>query len=270
MKIQINLATRPFVELRPFFLRLRILMGALAGLAVALLIWTHFVQVRVDKAQAQMDALRRQTDAFQQEKLHNEQRMRQPLNAAALNRAHFLNAVFLRKSFSWTAVMMDLETVLPTGVQVTSIEPSVTTEGDVVIRLRVSGERDRAVQLVRNLERSKRFSSPRLTGESVQAKEAIQGNGYGAAARNMAAPVGAPGGVEFEILADYVPLPEGEAYPHVKNASAEKGGAEKAAGSSRPGSVKSKPMRSGRYPPNGVVLKPYQQSGAPQAQGGRP
>ena len=46
-------------------------------------------------------------------------------------RAHFLNQLLLRKSFSWTAVMMDLENVLPTGVQVTAIEPQVTADGDV-------------------------------------------------------------------------------------------------------------------------------------------
>ena len=67
--------------------------------------------------------------------------------------------------------MMDLENVLPTGVQVTSIEPQATPTGDVIIRLRVSGERDRAVQLVRNLEHSRRFLQPRLSGEASQAKE---------------------------------------------------------------------------------------------------
>ena len=81
----------------------------------------------------------------------------------------FLNALFARKSFSWTAVMMDLESVLPTGVQVTSIEPAITKEGEVNIRLRVSGDRDRAVQLVRNLETSQRFVAPRLAGAGADA-----------------------------------------------------------------------------------------------------
>src|ERR1700685_242771 len=115
--------------------------------------------------------------------------MRQPQNAAVLTRAHFLNALFLSKSFSWTAVMMDLETVLPGGVQVTAIEPQISADWDVVIRLRVSGERDRPVQLVRNLERSRRFLGPRLTGEATQAKEGTQGR---------PAINGAPTGVEFE------------------------------------------------------------------------
>jgi len=211
MRISINLATRPFVELRPIFLRLRVLMGILAAVAIALGIWAHVLQKRLDRASAQMDALKNQTTAAQQERLHNEQRMRQPVNAAVLDRAHFLNSLFLAKSFSWTAVMMDLENVLPTGVQVTSIEPQVTQSGDVIIRLRVSGERDRAVQLVRNLEHSRRFLQPRLSGEASQAKTTTAANTGQFRQPQMNVPT-PPAGVEFDILANYNPLPAGESY----------------------------------------------------------
>jgi len=209
MKITVNLATRPFIELRPIFLRLRIFMGVLAAVAIGALIASHVMQKKLDVAKAQIDAVHAQVVAAQDEKRRNERRMREPGNAAVLTRAHFLNALFLRKSFSWTAIMMDLETVLPAGVQVTSIEPEPTSDGDVMIRLRVSGDRDRAVQLVRNLERSKRFLAPRLTGEA-QAKEAgTQGNNFNANSL-------APAGVEFEILANYNPLPPGESYSSQK------------------------------------------------------
>ena len=139
MRITVNLATRPFVELRPFFLRLRIFMAVLAVLGVAALMVTHVLQKKLDVAEAQLNAVHAKVVAAQNEKRGNERRMREPANAAVLMRAHFLNALFLRKSFSWTAVMMDLETVLPSGVQVTSIEPETTSDGDVMIRLRVSG-----------------------------------------------------------------------------------------------------------------------------------
>jgi type IV pilus assembly protein PilN len=230
MRISINLATRPFVELRPLFLRLRVLMGMLAAIAIALGIWAHVLQQRLNHATAQMDTLRNATTAAQQERLHNEARMRQPLNAAVLDRAHFLNRLFLEKSFSWTAVMMDLENVLPTGVQVTSIEPQAMPTGDVIIRLRVSGERDRAVQLVRNLEHSRRFLQPRLSGEASQAKEANAqrpGQLPGQFRQpQMNAPT-APSGVEFDILANYNPLPEGESYTKpstAKHVNVERGG----------------------------------------------
>ena len=57
--------------------------------------------------------------------------------------------------------MMDLENVLPSGVQVLNIDPVIAKDGKVTIRLRVSGAHDRGVDLVRNLERSHRFLAPR-------------------------------------------------------------------------------------------------------------
>ncbi len=251
MKITVNLATRPFIELRPIFLRLRIFMAVLAVVAVGALLTSHILQRRLDAAQAQINAVHAQVVAAQDEKRRNEQRMREPDNAAVLTRAHFLNALFLRKSFSWTAIMMDLETVLPTGVQVTSIEPEPTSDGDVMIRLRVSGDRDRAVQLVRNLERSKRFLAPRLTGEATQAKESgTQNNNF--AANNLA-----PAGVEFEILANYNPLPPGESYAGQKAAKSD---AAMEADESRGGAMKggvASGMRQGaaRRPPPAVPRK---------------
>ncbi len=254
MRITVNLATRPFVELRPFFLRLRIFMAVLAVVGVGALVATHMMQKRLDIAAAQLNAVHAKVVAAQQEKQGNERRMREPANAAVLARAHFLNALFLRKSFSWTAVMMDLETVLPSGVQVTSIEPEPTSDGDVMIRLRVSGDRDRAVQLVRNLERSKRFLAPRLTGEATQAKEAgSQSNN--AAANAASANNGPPPGVEFEILANYNPLPEGETYAtekkdktpaSTKPSSAKTGGAK--AGGARVVSSKARSAKAGSKP----------------------
>ncbi|NYF77776.1 PilN domain-containing protein [Granulicella arctica] len=209
MRITINLATRPFVELRPLFARLRLAMAALVVLAVIFGIALHLLNAKASAAQAQMDALKAKTSNFEQERHSNEARMRQPQNMSVLERSQFLNALFAQKSFSWTAVMMDLETVLPAGVQVTSIEPQITKDGDVLIRLRVSGDRDRAVQLVRNLETSHRFLAPRLSNETAQTHDT--GNGLAGGPRGVRpAPVetaGIPGGVEFDILSGYNPLP---------------------------------------------------------------
>jgi type IV pilus assembly protein PilN len=200
MRISVNLANRPFIELRPLFAKLRLAMVVLALLAVGLGFALHSLNARARVAQAQMDALKAKTRRFQQERTANEARMRQPQNMAVLERSRFLNAAFAEKSFSWTAVMMDLEKVLPVGVQVTSIDPAISKEGDVNIRLRVSGDREKAVQLVRNLETSQRFLSPRLASEQAQTQE---GN------RNAnAVQLTAPGAVQFDVLSGYNPLPE--------------------------------------------------------------
>jgi len=249
MRISVNLATRPFVELRPFFARLRIIMGVLGVAAIVLIVVAHSMQKKLHIAQAQMDALKARTAAAQTEKTTNERRMRQPANSAVLDRSHFLNQLFLRKSFSWTAVMMDLETVLPVGVQVTSIEPQINLEGDVIIHLRVSGDRDRAVQLVRNLERSKRFLGPHINSENSQAKE-------GASSQPVP---GVMPGVEFEILANYNPLPEGVAFVKAKG---EESGPARA---KTPGGEVVKPRTVKPGPHDGIVLKPFVPPARPAA-----
>jgi type IV pilus assembly protein PilN len=200
MKISVNLATRPFVELRPLFARLRIAMGALAVLAVGLGIGLHFLNAQAEVAKRKMDDLQAQTQKSQMERASNERRMMLPVNQAVLERSQFLNDTFKAKSFSWTSVVMDLERVLPAGVQVTSIDPEIAEDGEVNIRLRVSTlDRDKAIELVRNLERSQRFLSPRLSNEAAQKQEP--------GSLTLQAQMGIAG-VEFDILSGYNPLPE--------------------------------------------------------------
>ena len=218
MRISVNLATRPFVELRPLFAKLRLAIAALIILAIGFGFWLHVLNGRAKVAQAQMDALKAKTRQFQQEQQANEARMRQPQNMAVLERSQFLNDLFARKSFSWTAVMMDLERVLPVGVQVTSIEPVITKSGDVNIRLRVSGDRERAVQLVRNLETSQRFVSPRLVSEAAQKQQ--EGN------NRFTTQPALPGAVEFDILSGYNPLPPAATKVKVEAKTSRTGGAQ--------------------------------------------
>ncbi len=210
MRITINLASRPFIELRPLFARLRVAAVALTVLAIMLGFGVHALNQRAKQAETRMDDLKARTAAFEAERRADEARMHQPINMAVLERSEFLNSLFAQKSFSWTAVMMDLERVLPEGVQVTSIDPQITKEGLVQIRLRVSGDRGRAVQLVRNLEGSQRFLSPRLSNESAQTADS--GGGLAGAPRGTGFTTTAasttPGGVEFDILSGYNPLPD--------------------------------------------------------------
>ncbi len=82
-------------------------------------------------------------------------------------------------------------------MQVLSIDPIVAQDGHVIIRLRVTGERDHALELVRNLEKSKHFASPRLASESLATAQGATG------VQN----VSTNNQVNFDILADYRPLP---------------------------------------------------------------
>jgi type IV pilus assembly protein PilN len=197
MRVQLNLASRPFVELGSLYFRLRLLILLLALIAVPLWLMLASENRKAAEARARLDAVEQKIHALDAQRSAFQAQMREPQNAAVLSQAQFLNQMFARKAFSWTAVMMDLENVLPSGVQVLNIDPVVSRDGKVTIRLRVSGAHERAVDLVRNLERSQRFRFPRLareTAETNQNSRSIE-------------QVSATSNVNFDLLAEYNPLP---------------------------------------------------------------
>ncbi|HEX3435131.1 MAG TPA: fimbrial assembly protein [Pseudacidobacterium sp.] len=201
MRVTINIASRPYVELRPIYARLRLWMLILFLLAIPFGWLLHIEQQRASAATAHVRAMQARVEQMQRQQQSSQALMRQPQNAAVLEQSDFLNNLFRRKAFSWTATMTDLETVLPAGVQVQSIDPQMSPDGHVTIRMRVSGPRERALEVVKNLERSKHFASPRLSNEALATSSS--GN-------QQAMPVSASSDVNFDILADYRPLPGDE------------------------------------------------------------
>jgi type IV pilus assembly protein PilN len=200
MRITINLASHPYVELRPLYQRLRV-VALLLLVTGALLWWVLGTQKqKAVAAHSRATTIETAIARTRSEREQAENSMRQPQNAAVLAQARFLNNLFLHKSFSWTAVMMDLEQVLPVGVQVLNIDPAVAKDGSVTIHMRVAGPRDKAVSLVRNLEHSRRFRTPRIVGETSQSQ-----NQNGRPSPNFE-PAATNNGVNFDVLAEYNPL----------------------------------------------------------------
>lgn len=197
MRISVNLASHPYVELRPVYSRLR--TWSLILILVGLALWFLYRNERDQAAEARMRVahVQQQVQHLERQEQSYQAMMQQPKDAAILRQADFLNGLFRQKAFSWTATMTDLETVLPAGVQVLSLDPIVAPDGHVTIRLRVTGERSRALELVRNLEKSRHFASPRVAQESL----ATQGNQ--ASLQNAST----ANDVNIDILAAYRPLP---------------------------------------------------------------
>lgn len=198
MKITLNLASQPYVDLRSVLMRLRLIMLALVAIAVPLFLLLRTEEKKADAATARVDAVENHVHTLEHQQQSYVALMRQPQNAAVLNQSDYLNSLFRQKAFSWTATMTDLETVLPSGVQVLSLDPAITRSGQVEIHLRVSGARDRAIELVQNLEKSRHFANTRLAGET-------QAQGSGAENAGVQ-PVSASTVVNFDILADYRPV----------------------------------------------------------------
>ncbi|MGA3009691.1 MAG: fimbrial assembly protein [Terracidiphilus sp.] len=199
MRITLNLATRPYTDIGPALRRLRIAMAVLAVMAIGLWLGLRAVHQKADEARRTEQLVQSKIDAVTREREGYQQMMRQPANARLLTEVGMLNQLFEEKTFSWTLAMEDLENVLPGGVQVATLEPtSDEKSGRTTLKLRVVGPRDRADDLVQNLEHSKHFLLPGIVGES---SEATATGGQ----VDRLEPVSASNRFTFELQAEYNP-----------------------------------------------------------------
>jgi type IV pilus assembly protein PilN len=188
MRVDINLATRPYEDAGPLWLRWG---GALAvlGLFTLILLYSVLAGWAAARKDRSLIALREQQIAARdQERAKAEAILNLPENRSTRDRSQFLNDLFLRKAFSWTQVFQDLERVMPTRLHLVSIHPAMAPENQLEIKMVVAGEsRDRALELVRKMETSQRFQHTQIEQEQNQAGQAPGDN------------------VQFDISAVYVP-----------------------------------------------------------------
>ena len=213
MRISANLASRPFIDVGPVLRRLRIAMVAMILLAIGLGAGLYALHAKAAGVRAREHSLDASIAGVRGEEQGYETLVRQPNNATVLEHAATLNKLFEAKTFSWTLAMENLEIVLPGGVQVSTLEPiRDPKDGHITLHMRVVGPRDKAVELVQNLERSRRFLEPRMTGEaSENASNTSQ----------IQEPVGPSNRVTFDLMADYNPAAPAERPPARKAASLE-------------------------------------------------
>lgn len=190
MRISINLASRPYQDEGRFY---RIWGAALAFmiLLTALMITAsarRYVNSRKDWASAR--AAETKLANLRKEESQARQILAEPQNRGTRDRSQFLNIAILRKSFSWTRLMEDMEKVMPAGLRVVSIAPVVDQHNRFVLKVQVQGEnRESTIELLRNMERSQHFRSPELVAESL-----TPGNKGSALA-----------GVKSDIVTSYLP-----------------------------------------------------------------
>jgi type IV pilus assembly protein PilN len=188
MRVEINLATRPYEDAGPFWLRWG---GALAATAVVTLVLLYTVLAGWSGARRDRSLIAQREEqiaARDQEKAKAEAILNLPENRSTRDRSQFLNDLFRRKAFSWTQVFEDLERVMPARLHLVSIQPATTPDKQLQIKLVVAGEsRERALELVRKMESSQHFQETQIQQESSEGGQTPGDN------------------VHFDISAVYVP-----------------------------------------------------------------
>jgi type IV pilus assembly protein PilN len=189
MRLNINLSSKPYEDSRQFW----VYWGTglfLVGLATALLVFlavTGFIEASRDRQQ--IANLKSELAKYDQEKTQAIAMFNLPQNRIVRDRSRFLNELFARKAFSWTLVFEELEQVMPAHLHVISINPGISDENQLELKLVVGGDtQEQALDLVRKMEGSKHFRQTRIEAEKF-AEEAANNRDR----------------VQFDIDALYVP-----------------------------------------------------------------
>ena len=135
--LNLNLATRPLRNRRLYQAAVRVLVGlvvVLAGLAVFAVVKYGGEASRIKSASAETRKI--QADAAREEKrltadIDREEKL-------SRTRVDLVNGIILRKMFSWTGLLSELEQALPGPSYITALSPSFTPTGAVALQMRVT------------------------------------------------------------------------------------------------------------------------------------
>jgi type IV pilus assembly protein PilN len=167
MRLDINLATRPYQDAREFWRRWGTGLAALGLVSLALLVVTLWALYNAHTETRALDSVRKGIEAADSKLARAEAIMEQPQNRTLRERSSYLNSLFQQKAFSWTKVFEDLERVMPARLHVVSIKPDTSKANQLAINLVVAGDsRDKALDLVRKMEDSQHFRETRIDSES--------------------------------------------------------------------------------------------------------
>jgi type IV pilus assembly protein PilN len=190
MRININLASNPYEAAREYTRRLGMVVAALAVLTVGLVGYILYQRSHTRDINEKIAAVKQKIASLDAEKAQAQAILNQPQNRQVADQSQFLNQLFVRKSLSWTRVFTEMEKLMPPNIHVVSMKPEFNRDNQLVLHVVVvTSARDKAVELVKRMEKSPHFRTPQVEAENTV--------GEGGAAG---------GNIQFEIAAAYVPL----------------------------------------------------------------
>jgi len=192
MRININLASNPYEAAREYTRRMGLLVAGLAVLAVGLLGYILYQRSQTRDIDQKLAQARQEIASLDAEKVQAQAILNQPQNRDVADQSQFLNKLFARKALSWTRVFTEMERLMPPNIHVVSMKPEFNRDNQLVLHVVVATpSREKAVELVKRMEKSPHFHSAQVEAENTL------GEGAGG-------PAG--GNIQFDIAAVYVPF----------------------------------------------------------------
>ncbi|HEY6339716.1 MAG TPA: PilN domain-containing protein [Candidatus Sulfotelmatobacter sp.] len=204
MRLDINLASRPYQDAHEFWMRWGTGLAVACILSLALLASTITGWNNARRDRATIADLRAKIEQRDQLRAEAEDFLNRPENRTTRDESKIINSLIERKAFSWTRLLEDMEKVMPPGVHLVSIQPKLDDDNQLAVKMTVAGKsRDRAIELAHRMEQSRRFTQTSIEKEAVAQSQ---------------------GGdtVQFELAAIYVPELFADATPTPVSAAPKK------------------------------------------------
>ena len=175
IKININLSSRPFVNNRKFFL----ITASLLTLLSCVSYWNIYRYKSVHSNRGQVKRLLTQSQV-QIEKLEKDQQeimacLQKPETGEFLDLVDYINRLIQQRTFSWTRLLNDLETLIPSNLQIISIRPQITGN-EIGIEIIASGRSSHDyIEFISNLESSGKFYNVNPIYEDISKSPGLVG-----------------------------------------------------------------------------------------------
>jgi len=181
MRLDINLATRPYEDAREFWGRWGLGVGLLALSTLLLLGFAVRSWILAGRDRHEIRQLQQQIAERDNERGKAQAFLDMSVNRSTRDQSQFLNGLIQRKAFSWTRVFEDLERVMPSNLHVVSLRPEINEQNQMQLDMKVACQtRGAAVELVHRMEGSRHFQGAQLVQETES------GDGTGVAASVIA------------------------------------------------------------------------------------
>jgi len=169
MRLNINLASQKYEDVRRFYLRwgAAIALTAVLSLVLAFLAWKNYSDS--SDSSARIKKLEQSIATLQRERAEAEAISNRPENHDVTTQKNFWNKQIARRTFSWTQLFNDLQRIMPARAYVNSVHPEITADNRVKLTLEILGDKhDNPLELVQKMEKSERFRSPKINSDTSQ------------------------------------------------------------------------------------------------------
>jgi Tfp pilus assembly protein PilN len=165
-QFNLNLSTRPFKPYRAANLGLLALLLLLIAVSAEQVYSYQQYSAKAAASRENERKEREQADFLATQVTSYNEKMSKGNAAAKLAEVEQLNQLLVRKSFSWTRLLANLEKVTPDDVRIISLHPVADPEGKIILNMNIRGRTIvDATTFLRALEDSKMFTDVVLAVE---------------------------------------------------------------------------------------------------------